>query len=175
MDLIEVILTNFRFQFRRLYWKEEFALQAKGRDERRVLLAAALVEISGLKVNSFDEAYRVLEALPMPILHRVFIIYKGKQPGTRQFTTRNLYKAPNPAAYGTRLAEDAEATEQKADALTKRMEQQFGAKELQEAAEVDRKILQASKFRGAYRGAVRKYADEEDTNPMGGFKVKPNA
>lgn len=172
METIEVILLNYRFLFKRLYWKGEFALQAEGRDERRVLLAAALTEVSGLKVESFDDAYRVLKALPTPILHRVFLIYKGKQPNTRQFTTRNLYKAPEPVAYGIRLSEEAETAERRADAVVKRMEQQFGPEELKEAAEVDRQIVAASK----YRGAVRRSADEEDTAPTGAFKaVKPNA
>src|SRR5208282_5237265 len=108
---------NFRLVFKRLRWKDEFALQVGGRDGRRVVLAAALLEVSGLKVGGFDEAYRVFEALSEPILHRVFLIYKGKQPDTRRFTTRNLYRAPEPAAYGTLIAEAEEATEKKSDAL----------------------------------------------------------
>jgi hypothetical protein len=171
MDIVEVILVNFRFKFRILHWQEEFALQTNGRDSRRVLLAAALAEVSGLKIKNFDDAYRVLKALSDPVLHRVFLIYKGKQPPTRMFTTRNLYKAPEPAAYGERLAEQGDATEQKVDVVTQRMEQQFGKQELEEAAEVDRQIVKASH----YRGAVRKDRDDEDLAPLGGFKVKPDA
>src|SRR5277367_3747905 len=176
MDLIEVILLNYRFKFRRLFWKEEFELQANGRDERRVVLAAALVEVSGLKINSFEEAWRVLEpgVIPTPILHRVFIIYKGKQPETRMFTTLNLYKAPDTATYGQKIAEEVNATEEMADSATKRMEEQFGKKELAEAAEIDRQILKGARMKGGgYRGAMPKQVDE-DTAPLGGFKVKPD-
>lgn len=172
MDLIEVILLNYRFKFRRLFWQEEFGLQAKSknRDARRVLLAAALQEVSGLKIKSFDNAWRLMEAIPTPIMYRVFLIYKGKQPETRMFATRNLYKAPAPTVYGQRLEESAEATERAADVVVQRMEQQFGKKELAEAAEVDRQIVTASRL----RGAIRKN-DDEDANPLGGFKVRPNA
>ena len=178
METIEVILLNYRFRFRRLYWKEEFELQAKGRDERRVLLAAALVEVSDFKVNNFDEAWRLMapDVLPTTILHRVFLIYKGKQPETRMFATRNLYKAPEPTVYGDRITEETSEVEQRADAAIQRMEQQFGKKELEEAAEVDRQILHGAKTKTGFRGAVPKHLDEEDMAPMGGFKVKkPNA
>lgn len=170
MGLIEIILLNYRFKFRRLYWKEEFQLAANGRDERRVLLAAALTEVSGLPIKDFNEAYRVLDAMPTPILHRVFIIYKGKQPPTREFATRNLYAAPEPSAYGVHLGEASEAADKATDTLVARMEQQFGKKEVEEAAEVDRQIVRASKL----RGAVPKL-DDEDRHPLGGFKAKPTA
>jgi hypothetical protein len=183
MDLIEVVLLNFRFKFRRLFWKEEFGLQSKqpkDRDSRRVVLAAALVEVSGLKIKNFDEAWRLLspEVLPTPIMHRVFLIYKGKQPETRLFATQNLYKAPEPSAYGQRLDDEVAATDKKADVVIQRMEQQFDKKELNEAAEIDRQILAGaadSKNPNKYRGAVRKDVDEEDRSPLGAFKVRPNA
>jgi len=177
MDLIEVILLNYRFKFRRLFWKEEFGLKPGDRDARRVMLAAALVEVSGLKIKSFAEAWRVMcpEVLPTPILRRVFLIYKGKQPETREFATLNLYKAPEPSAYGERLEAQAEAVEKAADVVIERMEQQFGKKELQEAAEVDRQVLAGAtakdkKSPNKYRGAVRKFEDDVDANPLGGAR-----
>jgi len=183
MDLIEVILLNYRYKFRRLFWKEEFEMQPNGRDERRVMLATALVEVSGLKIKSFDEAWKVLspEVLPTPILHRVFLIYKGKQPDTRTYTTMSLYRAPETSAYGQKLDEEAAIVGTEADAATKRMEEQFGKKELAEAAEVDRQILAGAlnkdpktKDSHKFRGAMPKIEDE-DTAPLGGFKVRPNA
>jgi hypothetical protein len=171
MEQIEVILLNYRFLFNCIFWQDEFDLKMNGRDGRRVLLATALTEVSGLKISGFDDAYKILLALPTPILHRVFLIYKGKQPKTRLFTTINLYKAPEPTSYEKQLDANTEAVEEQADAVTKRMEQQFGKKELAEAAEVDRQIVRASH----YRGAIRKYADEEDSSPLGAFKVKPDA
>ena len=172
MDSIEVIVGSYRFRFRRLYWKEELGLRNEGRDPRRVVLAQALEEVSGLKIEGFDEAWRVLcpEVLPTPILHRVFLVYKGKQPQSREFETRNLYKAPEPFRYEKQVEAETEATERKADAVVEHMERQFGKRELEEAAEVDRQIVRGSKL----RGAVRKFADE-DTAPLGGFEVKPNA
>ncbi len=167
METIEVVLANYRLLFKRLYWKDEFALQVGKRDGRRVVLAAALQAVSGLPIDSFDEAYRVFEALSEPVLHRVFLIYKGKQPDTRHFTTHNLYRAPEPAAYGTLIAETENLAEKKTDTLFKRMEQQFGAEELAEAAEVDRQVVASS----GLKGAIRKFADEEDEAPMGGFKA----
>ncbi len=182
MDLIEVILLNYRFKFRRLFWKEEFELDTKNRDGRRVVLATALVEVSGLKIKNFDDAWRVLEAIPTAILHRVFLIYKGKQPETRAFTTRDLYKAPETTVLGTRLADEQAETEKTADIAVTRMEQQFGRKELEEAAAVDQQIVAGAinkdpKTAGThkFRGAVRKYEDDEDKHPLGGFKVRPNA
>jgi len=171
METVEVILANFRFVFRRLFWKDEFALQTGDRDGRRVVLAAALLEVSGLKVNGFDEAYRIFESLSEPVLHRVFLVYKGKQPDTRRFTTHNLYCAPEPAAYGTLISETEDLAEKKADMLVKRMEQQFGREELEEAAEVDRQVVASS----GLKGAVRKFADEGDEAPLGGFKAMPDA
>jgi hypothetical protein len=180
MDLIEVVLLNYRFKFRRLFWKEEFELDTKDRDGRRVVLATALVEVSGLMLKNFDDAWRVLEALPTAILHRVFIIYKGKQPETRAFTTRNLYKAPETTTVGTRIAEEQDANEKTADVALARMEQQFGKQEIAETAELDRQILEGARNKDPkaphkFRGAVRKYEDEEDQNPFGGYKVRPNA
>lgn len=172
MDLIEVILLNYRFKFRRLFWKEEFDIKAGDRDERRVILATALVEVSGLQISSFDEAYRVILAIPTPILYRVFLIYKGKQPESRRFTSKNLYKAPEPTAFGTRIAEADAALDEKVDPVIKRMEDQFGKQEVAEAAEVERQIVAGSKYRGAVR---RKAMDAEDEAPLGAFKVKPDA
>jgi hypothetical protein len=49
------------------------------------------------------------------------------------------------------------------------MESTFGRQELAEAAEIDRQIVRGSK----YRGAIPKYADDEDKNPFGGkFKAR---
>jgi hypothetical protein len=172
-DLITVPLANFEFKFRRLVWKEEFEMKTKGLDEKCVYLATALVEVSGLKIKNFQDAYRLMTSLPTPILSRVLIVYKGMQPENQHFTTGNLYKAPDPIQFTRRreaIRDDAETT---SDALVKRMESTFGKKELAEAAEIDRQIVRGS----GHRGAIPKHADdEEDQNRFGGqFKKARNA
>jgi hypothetical protein len=111
MDTIAVKLLKYNFTFRKLSWREEFSLKFDGRDARRVLLAKALHEVSGFPVESPTDAYRLIEALPTPILNRVFVIYKGGLPTPRDFTTLNLYQAPNPRSYSEQVAkEESERT-----------------------------------------------------------------
>ena len=141
MDTVEVKLLNYKFTFRKLNWREEHAIKFEGRDARRVLLSSALQDISGLIVTSPTEAYRVIEALPMPILNRVFVMYKGGFPSNREFTTLNLYQAPSPRSYQEQLAR-----EEAARAL--KVETQLN--------EVEANILkEARSEKGGYRGAVK--------------------
>lgn len=143
MDTIDVKLLQYKFTFRKLNWREEFSLKFDGKDARRVILAHALHNISGFPVTSPDEAYRVIEALPVPILHRVFIIYKGGLPPPREFTTLNLYRAPNARSYSEQVAR--EEAEREA-ALHKDVK----------IDDVEKNIIQGSKDgRGGYRGAVK--------------------
>lgn len=176
MDLIEVILQNYRFKFRRLFWEEEFALKLEGRDPRRVVLASAMVEVSGLKIKDFDEAWKLVspETLPTPILIRVFLIYKGKQPENRIFSTHNLYRAPEPLPYERRVEEGQENLEKGVDSVMKRLEEQFSREELAEASEVDKQIMAGSKAviggEHRFRGAAKAF-DDEDKSPFGAFKA----
>jgi hypothetical protein len=162
---------QYRFKFRQLLWKEEFAIRPGKEDPRRVVLATALSEISGLKIKDYAEAWRVLcpEVLPTAILERVFVIYRGTLPEDREFKTLNLYKAPEPSDYTKRVVEQEAETEKKVDVVMERAESQFSKEELEEAREVDRQILAGAKSKQGYRGAVPKADDVDDeTNPLGG-------
>jgi len=170
---IDIQLAQYSFKFRPLFWREEFALKSGKRDPRRVVLAAALTEVSGLPVNDFGEAYRVLDAVSTTLIERMFIIYKGTLSDDRKFTTQNLYKAPEPSDYVNRVEMEEDRADKKVDVVMQRMEEQFTKEELEEAKEVDRQILAGAQAKGGYRGAVPKIPDEEDPeNPLGGWKKK---
>ena len=115
------------------------------------MLIAALEEVSGIKINSVAEAAKVINALPLPVVNRVFIIYKGLLPPTRKFETAALYKAPLPSIYVKRVVTDDDIIDEATDRVMRKMEQDFGRQELEEAAEVDRQIVKNSKLRGAVR------------------------
>lgn len=152
MDLIEVKLLNYKFRFKRQMWRDEFVIKfPKGKDQTRVYLANALVEVSGLPVKSLAEANKIIDALPTAISSRVFRIYKGQCPPNRRFSTAALFAAPEPAKYKILLEEDETERDDLAERARQAMEAKFGRKELMEAAEVDRAILKGSKMRGAIK------------------------
>lgn len=157
--IVEVKLLNYTFRFKKLTWREEFTIKFPvGKDQKRVYLAHALVEISGSKLTSFAEATRVVDSLPTAISSRVFRIYKGQFPPNRRFATASLFKAPEPNKYNVILEKDEEDRDKLADQARIRLESQFGRKELDQAAEIDRKILGAS----GLRGAIKVDADHAD-------------
>lgn len=52
MSLVEIPLNHYRYRFRRLNYEEEFALEVRpGEDARKLVLAAAMVDVSGLPVD----------------------------------------------------------------------------------------------------------------------------
>jgi len=149
---VEIQLLNYNFRFRRLTWREELALNIPvGKSQVRPVLAAALVDVSDLPVKTIGEAKKVVAALPKPVADRVFRIYKGSLPQNRTFETAGLYCAPEPSVYIKRVEDGEDAIDAATDRAMNRMEQQFGKEELEEAAEVDRKIIAASKLRGAIK------------------------
>jgi hypothetical protein len=159
MESVEVKLLNYKFRFKRLRWREEFSIKFEPKqDPYRVILAYALETISGLPAGSVAEAYRVFEAMPSAIVSRVYKIYKGSLTSPRRFVTAGLYKAPEPSVYVNRVVEDEAKQETEVDKVAQRMESTFGKKELDEAREIDQKIIQAS----GYRGAVRKDPNAAD-------------
>lgn len=159
MDLIEVKLLHYTFRFKRQMWRDEFNIKfPKGRDQTRVYLAHALVEVSGLPVKSIADATKIIDSLPTAISSRVFRIYKGQLPPNRRFATAALYNAPEPAKYQIFVDEEVSERDELAERAQAAMEMKFGKKELAEAAEVDRQILKASKL----RGAIRVEADHAD-------------
>jgi hypothetical protein len=141
MNTVEVKLLKYKFTFRQLAWREEHAIKFEGKDARRVLLSSALHEISGLAVTSYKEAYRVIEALPVPILNRVFVMYKGGLPNSREFTTLNLYQAPSPRSYQEQLSREEAAKTLKVES---------------KLDEVEANILkEARDGKGGFKGAVK--------------------
>lgn len=149
---VEVKLLHYKFRFRKLSWREESHLEIPpGKNPMRVVLAHALEEVSGLPVKSVKEAVKVFAAMPSPVVSRVYRIYKGLLPPSRRFETAGLYCAPEPSIYAKRVMEEEDVIDQASDKVMRQMEQSFGKKELEEAAEVDRQILKASKLRGAVK------------------------
>jgi hypothetical protein len=162
-EQVEVKLLQYTFRFKRMRWREEFAIKlTPNKNPQRILLAHALLEVSGLKPASVDEALQVMEAVPMAIVERVFRIWKGSFPASRKFTTSRLYKAPEPAAHQKRLAMEGSAEDAAHDQSMRQFERQFGAKELAETRETEQKILQAARRKeGGYRGAIPATAEEK--------------
>src|SRR5258708_26448553 len=106
MNTVEVKLLNYNFLFRPMCWREEFKIES-GPDVGRLrsTLAHALVEISGLKVESIADALRVMEAIPSAVLYRIFLIYRGSLPAPRLFKTVGLYHAPEPSRLVKKIQE----------------------------------------------------------------------
>jgi alpha-amylase/alpha-mannosidase (GH57 family) len=149
---VEVKLLNYVFRFKRLKWEEEFAIKfPKNKDQTRIYLAYALVEVSGLKIESLAEATRVISALPTAIASRVFRIYKGQLRSNRNFTTAALFKAPEPAKYKMQLDIDEEERDKIAEQAQQVLSSRFSEKEIKEATEISHQIADASKLRGAVK------------------------
>lgn len=152
MNSVEVRLLRYKFRFRNLTWREELHLTIPpGKNPTRIVLAHALEDVSGLPVKSVEEAAKVFAAMPIPVVSRVYRIYKGLLPASRRFETAGLYRAPDPSVYVKRVAEDDDVVDQASDRVMQRMEQNFSKQELAEAADIDRQILKASKLRGAVK------------------------
>lgn len=150
-NTVEVKVLKYKFRFRSIHWREDFSIKSDPKiDRRRQVLAHALVEVSGLKVNSIAEAMKVLTAIPISIIDRIFTIYKGSLPAPRVFKTLGLYKAPEPMRFSRRVEKEIRDREtdtfQRAEEL---LETKYGKQELQETRELERAILKGSKLRGA--------------------------
>lgn len=157
MELIEVKLLKYAFRFKPLNWREEFSVQYDAKKNRqRTLLAHALVEVSGLKVSSVDEAWKVLDPVPEQILNRVYIIYRGSLPQPQIFTTLGLYKAPEPSRFVRQLEKVEEQREKVMDKVEKEMETKFGRKELEEAMRTEREMAKNGGLRGVTKATEEK-------------------
>jgi hypothetical protein len=150
MDIVEVKLLKYSLRFRALTWREELSLKfPEKEDRRRILLAHALEEVSGLRVTSPEEALKVMKVLPESIIHRVFIVYRGSLPPPRVFTTTGLFKAPDPSRVQMQFEAEEESREQIMDKVEREMEQKFGKQEIRETLDAERRMIQNSKLRGA--------------------------
>jgi hypothetical protein len=149
MTNVEVNLLNYKFRFRPLKWREEFAIKFEPKKDRlRTILAHALTEVSGLQVSSLPDAMRVLEAVPSTVIYRIFIIYKGSVPPARPFTTVGLYKAPEPNRFIRQVEKGEEERESVADRAERELEAKYGRQELEEARALERLMMKNA------RGAV---------------------
>jgi len=166
-NTVEVKVLKYKFRFRPIYWREDFSIKADPKvDRRRQVLARALVEVSGLKVNNINDAARVFAAIPISIIDRVFTIYKGSQPAPRIFTTMGLYKAPEPIKFSRRV--EKEIREKETDTFNKAeelLESKYSPQELKETRDLERAILKGSKLRGASR-PTKDSSDEEFNGPI---------
>src|SRR5208337_2035019 len=102
----------------------------KGKDQTRVYLANALVEVSGLPIKSLAEAVKLIDALPHAIATRVFRIYKGQCPPNHHFSTAALFKAPEPAKYAVLVEKNEDDLDDMADRARASLEARFGRKEV---------------------------------------------
>jgi len=164
VEQVEVKLLKYTFQFKRLRWRQEFAIKFPPKSTpQRIILAHALLEVSGIQPKTLDEAIKVMEAVPMAIVVRVFRIWKGTFPPARYFTSSQLYVAPEPLSYIKKLSDDMEKDESDHDRNIRSAESKFGSQQLKETRELEQKILAgAQRKEGGYRGAIIATNDGED-------------
>ena len=154
-QFVDVTLLKYQYRFKRLYWREELNIKIdKGLDPVRVVLAYALQEVSGLKINSPEEGARVINAIPEAIKERVWMVYKGSLPPARRFSTASLYKAPEPTIHAVRIEEEEMVVDAAHERAMQEMEQKFGKQEVAEEMELSRKILAAAQKNGKPVGAT---------------------
>jgi len=157
MSTMKISLLKYEFIFRLLSWREELSMKFPPKqDKRRVQLAYALDEISGLKVNTPEEGLKVMNAIPLSVIHRVFILYRAAFLEPRVFTTIGLYKAPEPNKLVRTFEKVEEEREQIMDKVEREMETKFGRKELEEQRALEREVLKKSGMRGAVKATEDK-------------------
>lgn len=162
MGTVEVKLLNFKFRFHDMRWRKEFGIKYEANKDRlRTILSHALEEVSGLPINSTEQAMRIFEALPSAIVYRIFLIYKGSLPEPRLFKTVGLYQAPEPNRFVKKIQEAEQEREHIMDRVEQEMEAKFGKQELREAREQELQMLRNSKGRGITR------ATDDDDRGLG--------
>jgi hypothetical protein len=126
MAPIEVTLNSYRYHFRRLTWQEEARLQfSKTEDQRKTIMARALVDVCGLPVTT-EQAIVILQSIPDAVFWRIWVVYRGNLPEDRYYTSGGLYEAPDQMTYRQRIYDDGVAVEVAADVATAKLERQFG-------------------------------------------------
>jgi len=168
MDTVEVNILKYRFRFKPLTWREELSIKPEPKlDRRRQLLAHALTEVSGFPITSLTDSMKVFEAIPLTIISRIFIVYRGKLPAAHLFTTLGLYKAPEPMKYYRQV--EAAQHDQEEDTfkqVEEMMERKFGREEMEAARELEAAIAKGSKLRGATRASSEQIVvEEKNVNP----------
>ena len=145
MDTVEVKLLQYAFRFRKLSWREEFALKFDPKENKlRTVLAHALTEVSGFPISSVGDAQKVLAPIPSSIIDRVFIIYKGSLNPARTFSTMGLYRAPEPKKFTKKVMEVEKEREKVMDRVENEMAAKFGRQALRETREVENEMIKRS-------------------------------
>jgi len=142
-DIIEVELGKHQFKFHRLTWKEAIG-QPRNREE---LLAAALSEVSG-KIMTYEEAFKVIVSLPIPIQERLHMIYMGSQDARRLFTAPLTWSAPDAMDYKDMLDKEEKARDKVADDASANFASRYGQEALEEEQELSKKLLKQTGYKG---------------------------
>lgn len=99
MVTVDIRLNRYQYRFRKLTYREEFALDRKaGVDGRKTILAAAMVEVSGLPILSPADALLILTTVPAPVLNRVWALPRRRSGGSVLFNHRPLSR-PGPSSF----------------------------------------------------------------------------
>ena len=140
MHLVEIPLNTSVYRFRRLPWTEEARIVVPpGEDARKVLLTHALHDISGLPVDSLEDARKVIAKIPSTLRWRVWVLYRGNLPSERYYTSRGLFEAPDHMACDKRLIDEGmDSEETHADA---QMVRKFGPEEVRETHALEQRML----------------------------------
>jgi hypothetical protein len=113
--LVEIPLNSYRYNFRRLTWREEVRLNfAKTDDQRKVIMARAMVDVSGLKVTP-ESAMQILNHIPDALFWRIWLLYRADLPRERYFSSGGLYTAPDPVAYRIKVFDDEKTLDHTTD------------------------------------------------------------
>jgi hypothetical protein len=160
MDTVDIPLNHYTYRFRKLAYEEEFALEvAPGGSSSKAILRAAMVEVSGLPIESREQAGEILNTLPDPIISRVWVMYRTGLPKSQFFLTRGLYLAPEPSALATQRAGEQDRVEELSDRAVASMEAKFGRGEVREAQEQSQRLLDNARARGIRTPASPSEAD----------------
>jgi hypothetical protein len=156
MDTVTIPLNNFDYVFKKLTFEEEFALTAApGIAGARVILTAALVTAGDLAIPK-EDAPKIVAALSNPVINRVWLMYKVGLPEDRFFTTRGLYRAPQPNVVARHHQDEEDSQEAPTDRALAAMEQRFGIQQTNAVREQERMLLEDAKRRGVLVPASEK-------------------
>lgn len=149
MDTVDIRLNRYQYRFRKLTYREEFGLDQKaGAAGRKRVLAAAMTEVSGLPITSREDAALILTTIPVTVLNRVWILYRGGITEDRFFSTTGLYRAPDPHQLSNIQEAADERRSHVVDRTMEAMEQKFGKQEVAEAMAVERRLVEDARRRG---------------------------
>jgi hypothetical protein len=153
-QLVDIQLAKHQFVFKRLNWSDLKSLPKATGDHRRHLLSHVLVSVSGVSVN-LEEAKRLIDVLPEPILRNVFVMYKGGLDDRRILSSSPPWSAPSANTYVRKLEKEEEENDKEVDDVEQLLKTKFGAKAFEEEKELMQNIVRAS----GYAGAQKREAD----------------